>query len=78
MAKDSIEISKYEILFKQEVAAFVDLREEHKNAKTKVKKNFLEKKIAKQKGRALAVGMKLAQYKEVQEALAKEIEENDE
>jgi len=69
MAKDSVAISQYEILFKQEFAAFVDMREELKNAKTKVKKRLLEKKLAKQRGRALGAGMKLAELKALQEQM---------
>jgi hypothetical protein len=69
MAKDSVEISQYEILFKHEFAAFVDMREELKNSKTKVKKRLLEKKLAKQRGRALGAGMKLAELKALQEQM---------
>jgi len=69
MAKDSVAISQYEILFKHEFAAFVDMREEYKKAKTKVKRELLEKKIAKQRGRALGVGIKLAELKALQEQM---------
>lgn len=75
MAKDSVELSRYEILFKHELAAFVDLREEWKNSKTKVKKRLLEKRLSVQKGRTLGVGIKLAELKALQEQMEKEIKE---
>lgn len=75
MAKDSVDITYYETLFKQEFALFVDLREEWKNAKTKVKKKYVAKKLEKQKVRALDVGAKLATLKERQEKMEAENEE---
>jgi len=73
MAKDSLSLAQYEILFKQEVAAFVDLKEEQKRAKTNLKKRLLENKLAKQKGRALGIGLKLAELKQAQQKLESEL-----
>jgi len=70
--------TRYEKLFKHEVARFVEMRMELNNAKTKVKKAYLEKKIAKQKSHTLDVGMKLAMFKELQESATESLESTEE
>ena len=78
MAKDSVEFSKYETLFRKEVALFERLRQELNNAKTKTKRDYLEKKVAKQKGRALGLGMKIAQLKELKKLKEESIKDEEE